>query len=67
MCDLSLRVTHNLGDSFHICDFFFFFFFFFFTFIAILRLPNGYKCKNGHKCEKPAVTNVKCMFSLNQN
>ena len=22
---------------------------------------------NGHKCEKPAVSNVKCMLSLNQS
>ena len=39
-CDLSLRVTHNLGDSFCICDFCYIY-----KHFHIWQLPNGYKCE----------------------
>ena len=55
--------TNNHHDSFYICEKFHIY-----NNFHIWRLPNGYKCKNGHKCnKKSAVTNVKCMFSLNQH
>ena len=55
--------ANNHHGSFHICEKFLIY-----NNFHIWRLPNGYKCKKGHKYKnESAVTNVKSMFSLNQH